>query len=455
MGMNSEAAWVATKGDLELELPRATFNTWLREAELVSAENDAITISAPTAYARDWLDYRLRDNIQQTLSKYLGFMPQIHFIIHTNKQNGQSAPSAEPAITTPLLVSTADTPFEERKLAPNLNPRYTFASFVVGNNNRLAHAAALSVSEQPGQTYNPLFIYGGVGLGKTHLLHAIGHRCAENNLSVCYVSSEQFTNDLIKAIRNQTTSQFRELYRSPDVLLIDDIQFIAGKESTQEELFHTFNDLHSSGRQLIISSDRPPKAMVLLEERLKSRFEWGLMADIHLPDQETRMAILQSKSEETSNNIPTSVLETIAHHVRSNIRELEGALNKVIAYSNLYNRPITPEIVNLALSDVIRPAEKLDIDYVINTVVDYYNLSLEQLCSKGRNRALSYPRQIAMYLCRNETDASLPQIGHALGNRDHTTIIHGCAKIESQLHTDEILRRDLLELKAKLYDSSI
>jgi chromosomal replication initiator protein len=333
-----------------------------------------------------------------------------------------------------------------------LNNRYSFSTFVVGTSNRLAHAAALSVAERPGTTYNPLFIYGGVGLGKTHLLHAIGHRCEKMGYHVCYVSSETFTNDLIQSIRSQKMAQFREKYRTVDVLLIDDIQFIAGKESTQEELFHTFNDLHSRGKQVVLSSDRPPKAMVTLEERLQSRFEWGLMADIQLPDIETRMAILRSKAETTNIDIPDSVLDTIAHHVRKNIRELEGALNKVIAYAELTGGPIDNQLTNMALSELIRKPEKVTIDRVINTVASYYQVTVEGLRSNSRSRTVAFPRQMAMYLARTETGMSYPQIGVKLGNRDHTTILYGYEKISGLVESDTNVRRDVLEIKATLYD---
>jgi chromosomal replication initiator protein len=333
-----------------------------------------------------------------------------------------------------------------------LNNRYSFSTFVVGTSNRLAHAAALSVAERPGTTYNPLFIYGGVGLGKTHLLHAIGHRCEKMGHHVCYVSSETFTNDLIQSIRSQKMAQFREKYRTVDVLLIDDIQFIAGKESTQEELFHTFNDLHSRGKQVVLSSDRPPKAMVTLEERLQSRFEWGLMADIQLPDIETRMAILRSKAETTNIDIPDSVLDTIAHHVRKNIRELEGALNKVIAYAELTGGPIDNQLTSMALSELIRKPEKVTIDRVINTVASYYQVTVEGLRSNSRSRTVAFPRQMAMYLARTETGMSYPQIGIKLGNRDHTTILYGYEKISGLVESDTNVRRDVLEIKATLYD---
>lgn len=456
--MSPDVAWKATLGELELQMTKAVFNTWLKDAQLVAVNDNRYTIAVQTAYARDWLENRLQDKVRRTLSSVSASDADVEFIVHSAEQRPvfEKSPRSRSHQSTSQNGRVNGSVETVSRLTSDghLNPRYTFSTFVVGHNNRLAHAAALAVAEAPGQTYNPLFIYGGVGLGKTHLLHAVGHKALASGLSVCYVSSETFTNDLIQAIRKQKTAQFREKYRSPDVLLIDDIQFIAGKESTQEELFHTFNDLHSRGKQVILSSDRQPRAMVTLEERLKSRFEWGLMADIQLPDQETRVAILQSKAEEKSAVVPRNVLYLIAHHVRSNIRELEGALNKVVAYSQLTGAPVTTDTVNLALADYMRLPEKVTVQQVIDAVSKYYSISEDKMAGRGRSRAIAYPRQIAMFLCRTETDASFPQIGSQLGKRDHTTVMHGYEKIASRVDTDSNLRRDILEIKASLYDSS-
>ncbi|MFQ5433538.1 MAG: chromosomal replication initiator protein DnaA, partial [Anaerolineae bacterium] len=311
-----------------------------------------------------------------------------------------------------------------------------------------------SVSENPGSAYNPLFIYGGVGLGKTHLLKAIGHKCAQSGYHVCYITSETFTNDLVQSIRNKKMAAFREQYRTPDVLMIDDIQFIAGKESTQEELFHTFNELHSQGKQVVISSDRPPKAMALLEERLKSRFEWGLMTDIQLPDVETRKAILQVKAERVGISVPDEVIEFIAQRVRNNIRELEGALNKVMAYAQLSASPVDANLINMALADLLRQPDSPTVDQVIDAVCHYYKVTREDLASKSRKQLITFPRQMAMFLSRSETDASLPQIGAKLGNRDHSTVMYGCDKIASMMETDASTRRDSLQIKANIYENT-
>jgi chromosomal replication initiator protein len=334
---------------------------------------------------------------------------------------------------------------------PALASKYTFENFVVGANNRLAHAASVAVSENPARAYNPLFLYGGVGLGKTHLLHAIGNFCDANELYVLYVSSEEFTNDLINAIRNHTTQTFREKYRRADVLLIDDIQFIAGKESTQEEFFHTFNTLHGQDKQIVITSDRPPKAMNTLEERLRSRFEWGLTADIQPPDFETRMAILRFKAERSGHKVPNDVLELIARRMQSNIRELEGALTRIIAYSDLRGMPLTTDLVHTALSDMFPRQKKLEPDQIIQKVADTYGITRERLLGRDRSRQIALPRQIAMYLLRQEANVSLPQIGEALGGRDHTTIMYGCDKIADLMERDHSLRREVLDIREQLY----
>ena len=334
----------------------------------------------------------------------------------------------------------------------NLNSRYLFDTFVVGPSNRLAHAACQAVTERPASTYNPLFLYGGVGLGKTHLLHAIGHKCQAADLEVLYVSSEQFTNDLINAIRSQDTAVFRDKYRTIDVLLIDDIQFIAGKESTQEEFFHTFNTLHSNSKQIVISSDRPPKSMVTLEERLRSRFEWGLIADIQLPDIETRTAILRAKAETQSISVPNEVLDLIARQVQSNIRELEGALNRVTAYAKLTGSPPNIESASVALADLVARPSSLTMNEILQVVSNFYNLSMDELVSAGRNKQLVKPRQVAMYLAREELPATFPQIGEALGGRDHTTVMYGVEKISREVEQDDNLRREILALREKLYN---
>jgi chromosomal replication initiator protein len=332
-----------------------------------------------------------------------------------------------------------------------LNRRYSFDNFVVGASNRLAHAASMAVAENPAQAYNPLFLYGGVGLGKTHLLFAIGNTAIQKGLQVLYVSSEEFTNDLINSIRNHTTTAFRERYRRIDVLLIDDIQFIAGKESTQEEFFHTFNALHGQNKQIVVSSDRPPKAMVTLEERLRSRFEWGLAADIQPPDYETRIAILRSKAERAGREVPDDILEMIAHQIQSNIRELEGALTRVLAYSDLTNQPLNLTLVQSALVDMLPQQSDLQPRQVIEVVAKSYGVPVDKLLGRGRTAEVALPRQVAMYLLREEAGLSLPQVGHELGGRDHTTVMYACEKMNELIETDATLRRQVVQIREKLY----
>ena len=450
--MNAETAWTATLGELELQMTRATFNTWLKDARLLANEDSEYVIGVRNDYARDWLDNRLKDTIERTLSAIIDEPITTRFVVWSDE-----IISPAPPVLKSESVAKKKAPTQGQVNTGSnghLNPKYTFGTFVVGQSNRLAHAAALSVAEQPGTTYNPLFIYGGVGLGKTHLLHAIGHRCLSEDYKVCYVSSETFTNELIQSIRGQNMTHFRERYRTVDVLLIDDIQFIAGKESTQEELFHTFNDLHSRGKQVVLSSDRPPKAMVTLEERLQSRFEWGLMADIQLPDVETRMAILRSRAESSGVYVPDEVLDTIAQNVRRSIRELEGALNKVIAYAQLTGSTIDSKLVNMALSELLYHPDEVTPDHVIDTVANYYRVSVDSLKSTSRSRTIAFPRQMAMYLVRTETELSYPQIGDRLGNRDHTTVLYGYEKISELRETDANIRRDILQIKAKLYETA-
>jgi chromosomal replication initiator protein len=451
--MQPEIAWKATLGELELQMTKATFNTWLKDARLLACDNDEFVIGVRNDYAKDWLDNRLRDTILRTLSAIAGHKMQIRFVVWSDEL---IAPP--PILNGKTADHRIDPPRGNHQVEPVdniLNERFTFGSFVVGPSNRLAHAAALSVAENPGQAYNPLFIYGGVGLGKTHILHAIGHKRRNTGDRICYISSETFTNDLVQSIRKKQMDQFRERYRTPDILMIDDIQFIAGKESTQEELFHTFNELHSQGKQVVISSDRPPKAMVTLEERLQSRFAWGLMADIQMPDVEMRKAILQAKAEECATEVPDHIIEMIAHYVRNNIRELEGALNKVVAYAQLSGGKIEPELVDMALVDLIGKPEKLSLDEVIKATCEYYGVSVDDILSASRKRIITVPRQIVMYLARTETAASLPRIGAKLGNRDHTTVLYGYEKVASLAETDTEIRRAIMDIKASLYETRL
>ncbi len=451
--MNPAEAWEATLGELQLQMDRATFDTWLKDARFLAREDDLFFISVPSAYAKDWLEGRLNETIRRTLRNVVGQELELRFVVWNDGSVGQR-PEGQPLLDVRPASADHDNGRNDDPPGMRLTPRYSFDAFVVGANNRLAHAAAMACVEKPGQAYNPLFLYGGVGLGKTHLLHAIGHAYHARNLTALYVSSEMFTNDLIRAIRTRRTDALRDKYRSPDVLLVDDIQFIAGKESTQEEMFHTFNTLHSADKQLVISSDRPPKAMAKLEERLQSRFEWGLTVDIQPPDLETRVAILQEKAQAMSATVAGEVLDMIAYHVRSNIRELEGALNKVMAFSQLMGGQPNTQIAEMALSDLVTRAADLTIEGISVTVADYYGITVDEIVSRNRSRRIARPRQLVMYLAREETKASLPQVGKALGNRDHTTVLYGCDKIEDLMETDRSLRRDVLEIKTLLFEQA-
>lgn len=333
-----------------------------------------------------------------------------------------------------------------------LNPRYTFDAFIVGNSNRLAHAASLAVAEAPGESYNPLFLYGGVGLGKTHLLHAIGHQGVLTGLAVLYVSSEQFTNEIINAIRYRTTEEFRAKYRSVDILLVDDIQFIAGKESTEEEFFHTFNSLHEMSKQIVICSDRPPKAILSLEERLRSRFEWGLIADIQAPDLETRMAILRVKADLLNYEIPDDIIAYLASRVQTNIRELEGCLNRLMAYQQLHHTDLTMEVARAAMSSLGNDTREPNLTsrQIAQAVAEYYRISLESMCGKQRDKHIVMPRQVAMYLIRQVTQDSLLEIGQLFGGRDHSTVLHACEKIDRTLNINPTLRREVVAIREQL-----
>ncbi len=442
--MNPQQAWQATLGQLQMEMSKAAFDTWVRNAEFVSYEDNTFRIGAQNAYARDWLDSRLSSTVARMLTGLMGATQTVEFVVWHFEEE---ALPAEPAVVR------ADDPAPRGN--STINPRYTFDNFVVGASNRLAHAACMAVAENPARAYNPLFLYGGVGLGKTHLLHAIGNAAHKRNLTVMYVSSEEFTNDLINSIRTHNTTAFRERYRRIDVLLIDDIQFIAGKESTQEEFFHTFNTLHGQDKQIVMSSDRPPKAMITLEERLRSRFEWGLTADIQPPDLETRMAILRSKAERNNRQVPNPIIETIARLVQSNIRELEGALTRIMAFAELSGQPITNQLIQTALADLLPQRSSLETSQVLEAVAYIFGISTDELVGRSRTHDIALPRQVAMYLMREEVNASLPQIGEALGGRDHTTVMYACQKVADMIERDDRLRRQVIQIREKLYGRSM
>jgi chromosomal replication initiator protein len=444
--MNVEQAWQSVLGQLQMEMPRASFDTWVRDTKPISYQDGTLTVGVRNAYARDWLESRLASTVSRLLVGIMNASVAVNFIVNGNDSeviaDEVPLPSAQPE-----PIST----FEQSARPSNMNPRYLFETFVVGSGNRLAHAACLAVAEKPARAYNPLFLYGGVGLGKTHLLHAIGNACHARGLNVLYVSSEEFTNDMINAIRTHTNQAFREKYRSADVLLVDDIQFIAGKESTQEEFFHTFNTLHGQDKQIIVSSDRPPKSLNTLDERLRSRFEWGLTADIQPPDLETRLAILRSKAERSGRQVPDEILESIARRVQSNIRELEGALNRILAFAELSGAHLSSQLVEVALADLLPQRSDVQPEKIIELVAKEWQTSVEALLGRDRSQKVAQPRQVAMYLLRKETDASLPQIGEVLGGRDHTTVMYAIEKIASDIETKTDLRKRVVNIKQQLY----
>ena len=434
---------------LKEETTKISYETWIKILEIQSADNDHIVLLTSTDFQKNIVSSKYLDLLTNTFN-YL-----------TNKDCSVSIVSREELETASNNSDLSDTTKIEAPInyvTTNLNPKYTFSTFVVGNNNRFAHAAALAVAEAPASSYNPLFIYGGVGLGKTHLMHAIGNEILRNNKNskILYVTSEAFTNELINAIKDNTNDQFRNKYRGIDILLIDDIQFIAGKERIQEEFFHTFNTLYESGKQVILSSDKPPKDIPLLEDRLKSRFEWGIIADISNPDYETRLAILRKKAQIDNIIIDDEILSAIATRIDSNIRELEGTLNKLIATASLTsNRQITMEMAEKAINDIVSQQEKvISATYIQETVGKYFNVNPKDLKGSKRSNDITFPRQIAMYLCRNVANMSLPQIGKDFGKRDHTTVMHACNKIEKEIKTNsntklivESVKNILLDMK--------
>ena len=438
--------WEKTLNIIKSELSEVSFNTWIKSCQPISMSNTSIKISVPNSFTQDILNKRYKDLVANSIKAVCSKLYDIEFVILSDASDKENSKIKSDKPTRSIIVND--------EMSSTLNPKYTFNSFVIGNSNRFAHAASLAVAEAPAKAYNPLFIYGGVGLGKTHLMHAIGHYILESNpnAKVVYVSSEKFTNELINAIKDDKNEEFRSKYRNVDVLLIDDIQFIAGKERTQEEFFHTFNALHDANKQIIISSDRPPKEIPTLEDRLRSRFEWGLIADIQVPDFETRMAILKKKADVENLNVANDVMGYIASKIKSNIRELEGALIRIIAYSSLTNREVSVDLATEALKDIIskKQGKHVTIDAIQDIVASYYNLRIEDLKSQRRTRSVAYPRQIAMYLSRKLTDMSLPKIGEEFGGRDHTTVIHAYEKISENLKTDDTLQHTVNNITKKL-----
>lgn len=435
--------WAAIKETIkrEYDLTEISYRTWVEPLEFYKATNHVVSIMIPAelSHMLDYISSRYKNFFQVIITEMFDHFYEIQFVLEQD------------------VDQQTEENFEELPENENLNPKYKFSTFVVGSSNKFAHSASLAVAESPGQTYNPLYLYGGPGLGKTHLMHSIGHFILQQkpNTKVLYVTSEEFTNEVIESIRNGSASvmtRLREKYRTVDVLMVDDVQFIIGKESTQEEFFHTFNVLHSAGKQIILSSDKPPKEMETLEERFRSRFEWGLIADIQPPDYETRVAILRKNAEIYHRQIDEEILNYIATNIKSNIRELEGAFNKIIAFARSNKRDLTLDAAEEALKDVIYPnkAREITPTLIINTVSEYFNVKPEDVISKKRNSEYVLPRQVAMYLCHTMTDISYSMIGKALGKKDHTTVLHGCNKIEEELKTNEELQSKIDAILKKI-----
>jgi len=455
--LNQDQIWSQVQEELRFQLAKRTYDMWLKNTSVVSADGGTFRIGVPSKLAKDWLEDRFSGLIQETLQAVTGSEVDIDFVIapsqhrhaHTLFDDDDDHDSENGHENSADAVVEAAVPPSE------LNARFRFSSFVVGHNSQFAHAAAKAVAEAPGDSYNPLFLYGGVGLGKTHLMHAIGHEVHDRfpRKRVVYLTSEQFTNEVISSIATARMGEFRHKYRTVDVLLIDDVQFLAGKDRTKEEFFHTFNALHEINKQIVISSDRPPKEIPTLEDRLRSRFEWGLIADIQPPDFETRLAILHSKLGNNGSLIPEEVLSFIAHKVQRNIRELEGALTRVQAFAAVHQRQIDEEEAARLLSDIIPAGTRkpINVERIQTLVADYYNVTLDDMKGKRRDKHIVFPRQVAMYLVREETPSSLPAIGKAFGGRDHTTALHSIEKIANELKEDERLRYEVQSIREKLY----
>ncbi|MDD5043721.1 MAG: chromosomal replication initiator protein DnaA [Patescibacteria group bacterium] len=451
--MQNDQLWQAVLGELELQLSKANFTTWFRGTFISSREESKVIVGVPNAFTKSWLEKKYHESILKALQSLTERqIREIFFKVETKKL---SEPEATNLIRDIKKIEQEET--EPALSSFGLNNRYTFDKFIVGKGNELAYAACKAVAQTPGKTYNPLFIYGGVGLGKTHLLQAVGHALAQcQNCKIMYVTSEKFTNEYIQAVKNGRGKEFKDAYRNVDLLLIDDIQFIAGKEGTQEEFFHTFNHLHQSNKQIVLTSDRPPKAIPALEKRLLSRFEWGMIADVSAPDLETRIAILEAKLKEKNYALEREIVSFIASHVQNNIRELEGALNRIMAFNQFNNTPINLENVKNILSTISRPASggraNITPKTLIKTVAEFYDLAIEELIGKSREKRLAYPRQIIMYLMREEVQSSYPAIGQELGGRDHTTAMHAYHKIIGEIENCEKTKQEISAIKERLYN---
>ena len=449
METSPDQLWSQVLERLQLQLSRPTFETWIKTAIAEQLENNCLVIRTPNPFAKNWLQKYYIKTIADVVQDILGQRVEIHLTVTAGDDDPNTDTDASWAL--PVTLNTSESPSNRQPRPPELNLKYVFSRFVVGSNNRMAHAASLAVAESPGREFNPLFLCGGVGLGKTHLMQAIGHYRLENNpdSKIFYVSTEQFTNDLIAAIRQDSMQSFREHYRAAEVLLVDDIQFIEGKEYTQEEFFHTFNTLHEAGKQIVLASDRPPNQITRLQERLCSRFSMGLIADIQRPDLETRMAILQKKAEYENIRLPRSVIEYIATNYTSNIRELEGALIRAVAYVSISGLSMSVENIAPILNPPVQKVEASP-ETILMAIADNFNVSIEDLKGNSRRKEISWSRQIGMYLMRQHTNLSLPRIGEEFGGKDHTTVMYSCDKIAQLQETDTKLAQTLRQLSDRI-----
>ncbi len=453
--MTNEELWKAVLGEMELSLSRANFTTWLKNTSIVSRERFSVIVSVPNGFIKEWLENKFNKRILQSIRNLSPEVREIKYIVGKPRIELVKHDLSRMVMDKELEDKVAPSQDSDVDINTNLNKKYSFDSYVIGSNNEMAHAACVGVSKNLGKAYNPLFIYGGVGLGKTHLLQALGNKVSENkDKKVLYIPAERFTSEIIESLKNQRVEELKMKYARLDVLILDDVQFIAGKEKTQEIVFSTFNELYGKNKQIVLSSDRPPKAIPALEERLRSRFEGGVMADVGLPDFETRLAILKMKSKEKNCELPDEVLIYIATHIQKNVRELEGALNRIIAFSQIYNRiPESKEVKNILNTYINAPYKKTSPQVILKAVADFYSISLNDLLKRSRKKEVVKPRQIAMFLLREETKLSFPEIGQKLGGRDHSTVIHACEKIKNEVSVDDPLKTELVMIRERVYNS--
>ena len=453
--MEKEQIWKSVLGELEISLSKANFTTWFKNTQIVSVDDDLVVVGVPNVFTKEWLEKKYHPQILEALGHSVPGVKRVEYRVGSLKTLEKEIVQKEAVKKIEAEVHEHEEIEEVRASTGDMNHKYTLDTFVVGNSNKLAFAACQSVAANPGTKYNPLFIYGGVGLGKTHLMQAVGNEIHAKSpgKKVFYVTSEKFTNDFISSITDKKTGGFKDKYRKADVLLVDDMQFLAGKEQTQEEFFHTFNALHQANKQIIIASDRPPKAIPTLEERLRSRFEWGLIVDIQPPDLETRIAILQRKSQQRGYAVPLDVLDYIARNIQNNIRELEGALNRILAYCELNGNQPSLEVAKTVLTSLIAGSRRRGFTarQIVEKVANFYDISVNEILGTKRDKEIVFPRQISMYLMREELQLSYPKIARELGKKDHTTAIHSCDKIEKELDNNEVLRHEIGLIKERLY----